>query len=257
MACKCPRDPPEIRITLDGDKWCALRGENLQVGESGFGDSPEGALRNLLRIEKLTEEYVEIKATLTSRCKPPGEPFDTCTGCPYLIKDQCLRSMIFTCLTEGTQPIYIGISTSDLVNELRSREGVKELQVAPGDIYQIKTLDGQKKDQDMISRGENLQEGKSGFGNSPEEALRNLIRIEKRTAEYDAIQAAIMSRCEPPGKPEDSCTGCLYLVGGQCFRSGILNLLAENSTDPFAWISTADLLDELIARAGVILEAID
>ena len=29
---------------LDGDSWCVLMGENLQVGIAGFGDSPEKAM---------------------------------------------------------------------------------------------------------------------------------------------------------------------------------------------------------------------
>jgi len=33
------------RITLDGDKWCALYGDNLQDGVTGFGDTPEEAER--------------------------------------------------------------------------------------------------------------------------------------------------------------------------------------------------------------------
>jgi hypothetical protein len=30
-------------VFLDGDAWCALYGENLMEGVSGFGDSPESA----------------------------------------------------------------------------------------------------------------------------------------------------------------------------------------------------------------------
>jgi hypothetical protein len=41
-----------IHLTLDGDKWCALIGENLQVGIAGFGDDPIAALSDL---------YVNIK----------------------------------------------------------------------------------------------------------------------------------------------------------------------------------------------------
>ena len=29
----------------DGNKWCALYGENLQEGVAGFGDSPDEAMR--------------------------------------------------------------------------------------------------------------------------------------------------------------------------------------------------------------------
>ena len=31
------------RIFLDGDMWCALYGDDLQVGVAGFGDSPAKA----------------------------------------------------------------------------------------------------------------------------------------------------------------------------------------------------------------------
>jgi hypothetical protein len=31
------------RLFIDGDKWCALYGENLQDGVAGFGDSPAEA----------------------------------------------------------------------------------------------------------------------------------------------------------------------------------------------------------------------
>lgn len=31
-------------IKIDGDKWCALYGENLQDGVAGFGDSPVEAM---------------------------------------------------------------------------------------------------------------------------------------------------------------------------------------------------------------------
>ena len=30
-------------LTADGSQWCALYGENLQVGVAGFGDTPEQA----------------------------------------------------------------------------------------------------------------------------------------------------------------------------------------------------------------------
>lgn len=32
------------RIYIDGDKYCALYGENIQDGVSGFGDSPANAM---------------------------------------------------------------------------------------------------------------------------------------------------------------------------------------------------------------------
>ena len=32
------------RVSIDGDKWCALYGDNLQDGVAGFGDSPAEAM---------------------------------------------------------------------------------------------------------------------------------------------------------------------------------------------------------------------
>jgi hypothetical protein len=31
-------------VSRDGNQWCALLGENLQVGVAGFGDSPAQAM---------------------------------------------------------------------------------------------------------------------------------------------------------------------------------------------------------------------
>ena len=36
-------------LTLDGNKWCALYGPDLQVGVAGFGDSPADAMRDFDR----------------------------------------------------------------------------------------------------------------------------------------------------------------------------------------------------------------
>lgn len=32
------------RLSIDGNQWCALYGDNLQDGVAGFGDSPEAAM---------------------------------------------------------------------------------------------------------------------------------------------------------------------------------------------------------------------
>ncbi len=32
------------RLSIDGNQWCALYGENLQDGVAGFGDSPNEAM---------------------------------------------------------------------------------------------------------------------------------------------------------------------------------------------------------------------
>lgn len=36
-------------VSIDGDKWCALYGEDLQNGVAGFGDSPEEAMADFDR----------------------------------------------------------------------------------------------------------------------------------------------------------------------------------------------------------------
>lgn len=33
-----------VKLKMDGDKWCALIGANLQEGEAGFGDTRSEAL---------------------------------------------------------------------------------------------------------------------------------------------------------------------------------------------------------------------
>jgi hypothetical protein len=33
------------KLSIDGNQWCALYGENLQDGVAGFGNSPDGAMR--------------------------------------------------------------------------------------------------------------------------------------------------------------------------------------------------------------------
>lgn len=34
------------KLMLDGDKWCALYGDNLQDGIAGFGSTPDEAMRD-------------------------------------------------------------------------------------------------------------------------------------------------------------------------------------------------------------------
>lgn len=54
-----------ITITVDGDKFCALIGPNIQAGVAGFGDTPTEAL------EALTDELERIKTT--SQKAPEGQ----------------------------------------------------------------------------------------------------------------------------------------------------------------------------------------
>lgn len=37
------------RLSIDGNQWCALYGDNLQEGVAGFGDSPADAMRDFDR----------------------------------------------------------------------------------------------------------------------------------------------------------------------------------------------------------------
>ncbi len=94
-----PRDDREIRISLDGNKWCALRGENLQEGESGFGATPEIALMTLLteheRIETLANDLQSIPATLRAalailkRTDYTCGGHSGCNGCPARLRPGC------------------------------------------------------------------------------------------------------------------------------------------------------------------------
>lgn len=47
------------RLSIDGDQWCALYGEDLQDGVAGFGSSPEEAMKDFDRAyaESLPRRY--------------------------------------------------------------------------------------------------------------------------------------------------------------------------------------------------------
>ena len=49
-----------ISIYLDGDQWCALLGEDLQVGITGFGPTPKQALENLIDQDDLINWNWEV-----------------------------------------------------------------------------------------------------------------------------------------------------------------------------------------------------
>ena len=40
------------RLSIDGDQWCALYGDNLQDGVAGFGNSPADAMADFDRAWK-------------------------------------------------------------------------------------------------------------------------------------------------------------------------------------------------------------
>lgn len=66
-----------VKVTKDGDQWCALVGETLQDGIAGFGLTPSGALMDLMAThgdtlnEALGGHDVEI---------PDGEEEDDADG---------------------------------------------------------------------------------------------------------------------------------------------------------------------------------
>ena len=92
-------DDQEIRISRDGNMWCALRGENLQEGEAGFGATPEIALTTLLSehesIETLTDDVQSISATLRAaltilkRTDYTCGGHSGCSGCPARLRPGC------------------------------------------------------------------------------------------------------------------------------------------------------------------------
>ena len=63
-------------LTVDGNQWCALYGDNLQEGVAGFGDTPEEAFKAFdaaWNSEKLPQNASAAKSPadfLTIRKKP-------------------------------------------------------------------------------------------------------------------------------------------------------------------------------------------
>lgn len=48
----------QVSIAKDGDSWCALIGQDLQNGVSGFGETVQEALRDLAnRIQEQTDGF--------------------------------------------------------------------------------------------------------------------------------------------------------------------------------------------------------
>ena len=57
------------RLMIDGDKWCALFGENIQDGVAGFGDSPEAAYADFDRAWKESLPPMPRKKSETSQAE--------------------------------------------------------------------------------------------------------------------------------------------------------------------------------------------
>lgn len=65
-AAACHERPSSVfrpRLSIDGNQWCALYGENLQDGVAGFGKSPADAMWNFDK---------NWSATLTDRVTAKG-----------------------------------------------------------------------------------------------------------------------------------------------------------------------------------------
>ncbi len=77
------------RIYPDGDKWCALYGENLQEGVAGFGDTPEKACADfdMRWSQEKAHEHIDWMAAdeitrLREALKPFAERADRFDGQP-------------------------------------------------------------------------------------------------------------------------------------------------------------------------------
>jgi hypothetical protein len=64
-------------VSIDGNQWCALYGENLQDGVAGFGDSPEEAMS---AFNKAWRQKLET-AHKCPRCDAPNPDHDDTDGC--------------------------------------------------------------------------------------------------------------------------------------------------------------------------------
>lgn len=75
------RTPSEIfhpSLSIDGDQWCALYGENIQDGVTGFGKSPQEAMNNFDKNfnEKLAPQPNIASIQIPKR--PPKIPIGIC-----------------------------------------------------------------------------------------------------------------------------------------------------------------------------------
>jgi hypothetical protein len=61
------------RIFPDGDQWCALYGEDLQMGVAGFGNTPEGACADFDRNWQQTLRPALASQPKDSAAKATGE----------------------------------------------------------------------------------------------------------------------------------------------------------------------------------------
>ncbi len=74
----------EIRLTWDGDKICALAGQDLQSGIGGFGDTVAAALTDLAAA--ITRDpRIEVRVPQCARqCIEEGVQKTACPECKYL-----------------------------------------------------------------------------------------------------------------------------------------------------------------------------
>lgn len=71
-------------LAIDGNKWSALYGDNIQQGVCGFGDSPAEAMADFDAewAKALAKPAAPVKAVPPPRCSDCHAPCDAC-ACPF------------------------------------------------------------------------------------------------------------------------------------------------------------------------------
>jgi len=81
----------EIRIFKDGDQWCALRGTDLQEGESGF------EIKRLIErceeerqqcIAQANDDLLHGRARLCRSCGAETQSIDVCPACAEALREE-------------------------------------------------------------------------------------------------------------------------------------------------------------------------
>lgn len=74
-AAACDRTSPSYvyrpKLFIDGDRWCALYGENIQTGVCAFGETPAKAYSAFDEAWHAEVKMFPAEATATSACDNP------------------------------------------------------------------------------------------------------------------------------------------------------------------------------------------
>lgn len=74
---ECLREPAVLykpKVFIDGDKWCALYGDDLQNGVCGFGDSPRNAM---IDFNRAWDEKITVKESIQEVIPGTRESLDS------------------------------------------------------------------------------------------------------------------------------------------------------------------------------------